>query len=64
MLNCSLSTGYVPSYWLNAAVIPVPKVPRPTKISDFRPISVTPNLGRIAEKIMAHPCSHITGSIN
>ena len=52
MLNCSLPAGRVPSYWLNAVGTPLPKVPHPTKHSDFRPISVTPYLGRIAEKIM------------
>ena len=26
ILNCSFSTGKVPSYWLNALVTPVPKV--------------------------------------
>ena len=47
VLHCSLSTVCVPSYWLNAIL-----VPHPTKISDFCPISVTPDLSRIAEKIM------------
>lgn len=52
ILNCSFSTGCVPSPWLNALVTPVPKVPKPTGMSDFRPISVTPHLSRIAEKIL------------
>jgi len=29
ILNCSFSTGKVPSYWLNALVTPVPKVSAP-----------------------------------
>ena len=29
ILNCSISTGKVPSYWLNAVVTPVPKVNKP-----------------------------------
>ena len=33
-------------------VTPVPKVARPTSISDFRPISVTPVLSRLAEKLV------------
>ena len=28
-LNCSFSTGKVPSYWLNALVTPVPKISAP-----------------------------------
>jgi len=52
ILNCSISTGKVPSYWLNAVVTPVPKVNKPVKLSDYRPISVTPHISRIAEKII------------
>ena len=52
ILNCSFRTGCVPSPWLNALVTPVSKVPNPTCMSDFRPISVTPHLSRIAEKIL------------
>ena len=40
--------------WLNALVTPVPKVPAPVCLSDFRPISVTPHLSRIAEKVIVH----------
>jgi len=52
ILNCSFSTGRVPSYWLNALVTPVPKVSASIVFSDFRPISVTPHLNRIAEKVI------------
>ena len=52
ILNCSFSTGKVPSYWLNALVTPVIKVSAPIGFSDFRPISVTPHLSRIAEKVI------------
>ena len=50
--NCSLKTGKVPSHWLNAIVTPVPKVSSPTSFSDFRPISVTPHISRLVEKII------------
>ena len=49
ILNCSFSTGKVPSYRLNALVTPVPKVSALIGFSVFRPISVTPHLSRIAE---------------
>jgi len=39
ILNCSFSTGKVPSYWLNALVTPVPKVSAPIVFSNFWPIS-------------------------
>ena len=49
IFNCSFRTGMVPVSWLTAIVTPVPKVSHPTSLSDFRPISVTPILSRIAE---------------
>jgi len=42
IVNCSVSTGKVPSYRLNAVVTPVSKVNKPVKLSDYRPISVIP----------------------
>jgi len=38
--------------WRCAVVTPVPKVPKPTAISDFTPISVTPLPSRVAERIL------------
>jgi len=52
IINCSVISGTVPSYWLNALVTPVPKVAKPTGFSDFRPISVTPLISRLTEKII------------
>ena len=51
LLNKSFSTGTVPSQWLTAVVTPIPKKSSPTVLSDYRPISVTPILSRLAEKI-------------
>ena len=50
--NSSLSTGVVPSQWLTAVITPVPKIPNSGTPSDFRPISVTPILSRIIEKLV------------
>ena len=54
IFNCSVSTGAVPSRWLNALVSPVPKVHKPNQFSDYCgcPISITPHLSRITEKII------------
>ena len=54
IFNKSFQTGTVPVDWLTAVVTPVPKVPRPTGLTDYRPIglSVTPILSRVAEKIV------------
>jgi len=49
ILNLSFTHGVVPQQWRCAVVTPVPK---PTAISDFRPISVTPLLSRVAERIL------------
>ena len=52
ILNKSFSAGQVPDSWLCAMVTPVPKVPQPQKLADFRPISETPIVSQIAEKIV------------
>ena len=52
ILNLSFTHGVVPQQWKCAVVTPVPKVSKPTAISDFRPISVTPLLSRVAERIL------------
>jgi hypothetical protein len=48
--NCSLRSGVLPRQWLSAIITPVPKIPTPSTLSDFRPISVTPILSRVIEK--------------
>ena len=53
ILNYSFSVGKLPRQWLCAIVTPVPKITKPLQLSDFRPISVTPILSRISERIIA-----------
>jgi len=50
LLNQSFSVGFVPKQWKVACITPVPKVAKPAQCSDYRPISVTPILSRLAEK--------------
>ena len=52
ILNCSFSTGTLPSQWLTAVISLVTKVASPKVLSDYRPISVTPIMARIAEKLL------------
>jgi len=52
LFNRSFLSGTVPKNWKTAVVTPVPKVPKPKSVTDFRPISVTPILSRLAEKIV------------
>ena len=52
ILNLSFDCGTVPEQWLSAVVTPVPKVTKPELLTDYRPISVTPLLSRLAEKLV------------
>ena len=50
--NLSFDTGMVPKQWLDAIVSPVPKVANPVSLTDYKPISVTPLLSRVAEMLV------------
>ena len=52
LFNLSLSYSYVPPQWKVGVITPVPKVSSPSSCSDFRPITVTPILSRIFEKVV------------
>lgn len=52
ILNFSLSSGTFPSIWKAANVIPLPKKPNPTSLSQFRPISILPVLSKILEQFV------------
>ena len=52
LMNLSLSTSTVPRQWKIASILPVPKVTSPVTPSDFRPISITPVLSRMMERIV------------
>lgn len=48
----TFQSGVIPNNWKTAVVTPIPKTNKPTSLSEFRPISVTPILSRLAEKIL------------
>jgi hypothetical protein len=52
IFNSTLCFGQVPSSWRTSIVTPIPKVSNPITLTDFRPISVTPILSRVAEKLL------------
>lgn len=54
IINLSLTTGKPPALWKKATITPVPKITNPKELSDFRPISVTPLLSRIVERIIVN----------
>lgn len=52
LFNLSIATAIVPRQWKQASICPVPKTATPGCLSDFRPISITPVLTRIMERIV------------
>lgn len=52
IINCSVQSGIVPSQWKSAVIKPIPKVAKPLKFSDMRPISVVPILSRVTERLV------------
>ena len=52
IFNRSVLSSKVPTEWLSAVVTPVPKVDRPSMLTDYRPISVTPLLARTLERLI------------
>jgi len=47
----------------NALLTPVPKVSKPNSFSDLHPISVIPQLSRLAEKVTVHHWLQPVGSV-
>lgn len=53
IMNASITNGVVPDLWKQADVVPIPKSHPPTSINnDLRPISLTPTLSKILEKLV------------
>ena len=52
LFSKSVYHSFVPPQWLRSCITPIPKLPQPCQLSDFRPISITPILSRILEKLI------------
>ena len=52
LFNMSLFSGIVPSQWKSSVITTIPKIPQPKICSDFRPISLTPIILRILDKLV------------
>ena len=52
LYNLSVTWAVVPKQWKVGVITPVAKVARPSVCSDFRPITVTPILSRLLEKLV------------
>ena len=51
LFNLILFTGISPDSWKHSIITPIPKVNPPSSLSDLRPISVTPILSRVFERL-------------
>jgi hypothetical protein len=52
LINLSLLTSKVPQQWKQARIRPTPKTMNPRQAADYRPISITPILTRLTERIV------------
>jgi hypothetical protein len=52
LFNLSLSSSTVPLQWKSSIIHPINKTPSPAEPADYRPISITPILSRIAERFI------------
>ena len=62
LYNCSIHSGVVHNPWRTAVVTPVPNVPCPASLNDYRPISITQLLSRIVRRFIrpAIPADAVT----
>ena len=51
-VNMSIGLGVVPSAWRTAVITPVPKCTPVGGVNDLRPISVTPILSHLVERLI------------
>ena len=52
LINLSIHASQVPSQWKSSCIKPIPKITNPISPSDYRPISITSVLSRIAERMI------------
>src|SRR6218665_453024 len=62
LFNRSIAASHVPKQWNTAIIRPVAKTKNPDNIVDYRPISITPVLSRMVEKIVV--CRYIYPAFN
>jgi len=52
LIKITITSGKPPNHWKHALVTPLPKVTKPSQLSDLRPISVKSVLSRVTERII------------
>ena len=54
LFNYSIGNGQIPREWKAARVTPIPKSGNSEEISNYRPVSVLPVVGKLLEKLVHH----------
>ena len=52
VINCFIESSEFPKAWKQARISPIPKIPSPQTLSDYRPVSVLPVLSKVYERII------------
>lgn len=52
LCNHCINNSYFPAIWKDATIIPLPKKAEAIEPKDFRPISMTSNVGKILEDVL------------
>ena len=52
IINDSLRTGKFPEGWKTSTIIPIPKVNKPKKASEYRPINMLPIYEKVLELVV------------
>lgn len=52
IINKSLTMSECPNGWKTSTIIPIPKIKRPIKASDYRPINVLPVYEKVLELVV------------
>jgi hypothetical protein len=64
IINDCITQSYFPNLWKVAVVRPIPKVPQPQHVSDFRPISILPCLSKVLERVILNQIQEFVASKN
>ena len=54
LVNIILTQHYFPNCLKTAKLIPLPKIRKPQKNEDYRPISLQSTLSKVVEKVLLH----------
>ena len=52
IINSFIESSVFPKVWKEARISPIPKIPSPQTLSDYRPVSVLPVLSKVYERII------------